>query len=91
MVGLENYWAQMLIKRRQHVLCKNEVATSKVKFTACTYSLCIGLNESYLCWAHYFVVGPASWMVQYKDLVFHPFVRSHQLVGWLVVLGLTAL
>ena len=39
---------------------------------------CIGLNETYLCPAHNFVVGPASGMVRYKDLVFHPFVRSHQ-------------
>ena len=35
------------------------------------HSLCIGLNEIYLCPAHNFVVGPASGMVWYKDLVFH--------------------
>ena len=51
---------------------------SKVKFTVRTYSLCIDLNETYSCPAHNFVVGPASGMVRYKDLVFHPFVRSHQ-------------
>ena len=36
------------------------------------------LNEIYLCPAHNFVVGPASEMVRYKDLVFHPIVQSHQ-------------
>ena len=87
MVGLENYLAQMIIKRRQYVLCKNQVATSKIKFTVRTYSLCISLNESYLCRAHYFVVGPASGMVQYRDLVFHPFVRSHQGAILLKALG----
>ena len=51
---------------------------SKVKFTVRTYSLCIGLNETYSCPAHNFVVGPASRIVRYKDLVFHPFVRSYQ-------------
>ena len=40
--------------------------------------LCIGLNETYLCPAYNFVVVPASGMVRYKDLVFHPFVRAHQ-------------
>ena len=68
----------MIIKLRQCVLHKSHVATSKVKFTVHTYNLCIGLNETYLCPAHNFVVGPAPGMVQYRDLVFHPFVRSHQ-------------
>ena len=27
---------------------------------------------------HNFVVGPASGMVQYRDLVFHPFIQSTQ-------------
>ena len=84
MVGLENYLVQMIMKRRQHVLCKNEVVTSKIKFTVRAYTLCIGLNESYLCWAHYFVVGPASEMMQYRDLVFHLFVRSHGHISFLV-------
>ena len=70
MVGFENYLVQMIIKPRQCVLCKNHVATSKVRFTVCTYSLCTGLNETYLCLAHNFVVGPASGMARYKDLVF---------------------
>ena len=87
MVGFENYLAQMIIKPRQCVLCKNHVAMSKVKFTVHTYSLCIGLNETYSCAAHNFVVGPASGMVQYKDLVFHPFVRSHQGAILLKALG----
>ena len=78
MVGFENYLAQIIIKPRQCVLCKNHVATSKVSFTVRTYSLCIGLNETYLCPAHNFVVGPASGMMRYKDLVFHTIVRSHQ-------------
>ena len=78
MVVFENCLAQMITKPRQCVLCKNHVATSKGRFTVCSYSLCIGLNETYLCPAHNFVVGPASGMVRYKDLVFHPFVWSHQ-------------
>ena len=49
---------------------------SRVKFTVRTLSLRIGLNETYLCPAHNFVVGPASGMVQYKDLVFHLFVAQ---------------
>ena len=53
----------------------------------CTYSLCIGLNETYSCPAHNFVVGPALGMVRYKDLVFHPFVRSHQGAILLKALG----
>ena len=77
-MGFENYLAQMIIKARHCVLCKNHVATSEVKFTVRTYSLCIGLIETYLCLAHNFVVGPALGIVRYKDLVFHPFVRSHQ-------------
>ena len=77
----------MIIKPRQCVPFKNYVATSKVKFTVCTYSLFIGLNETYLCPAHNFVVGPASGMVRYKDLVFHPFVRSHQGAILLKALG----
>ena len=85
MVVFENYLAQMIIKTRQCVLCKNHVAMSKVKFTICTYSLCIGLKETYSCPAHNFVVGPASGMVQY--LVFHPFVWSHQGAVLLKALG----
>ena len=42
------------------------------------YNLCIGLNETYSCLAHNLVVGPVPGMVQYRDLVFHPFVQSHQ-------------
>ena len=87
MVGFKKYLAQIIIKPRQCVLCKNHVAMSKVKFTVCTYSLCIGLNETYSCPAHNFVVGPASGMVQYKDLVFHPLVRSHQGAILLKALG----
>ena len=78
MVGFENYLAQMIAKTRQCVLCKNHVATSKVKFKVCTYSLCIGLNEIYSYSADNFVVGPAPGMVRYRDLVFHPFIWSHQ-------------
>ena len=63
MVGLENYWALMLIKTRQCVLCKNHVARSKVKFTVPTYSFCIGLNETCSGPAHNFAVGPATGMV----------------------------
>ena len=77
-MGFENYLAHMIIKTRQCVLCKNHVATSKVKFTVRTYSLCIGLNETYSYPAHDFVVGPAPGMVRYRDLVFKPFLRSHQ-------------
>ena len=77
MAGFETYFAQMAIKTRQYVLCKNHVATSKAKFTVRTYSLCIGLNETYLFPAHNFVVGPASGMIRYRNLVFHPFVWSH--------------
>ena len=87
MVGIENYLAQIIIKTRQCILCKNHVATSKVEFTVRTYSLCIGLNETYLCFAHNFVVGPALGMVQYRDMVFHPFVRSHQGAILLKALG----
>ena len=61
--------------------------TSKVKFTVRTYSLCTGLNETYSCPAHNFVVGPDSGMVRYKVLVFHPFVRSHQGAILLKALG----
>ena len=60
----------MIIKTKHRVLCKNYVATSKVKFTVRSYSLCIGLCPSYS-----FVVAPASDMVRYRDPVFHPFVR----------------
>ena len=77
----------MIIQPRQCVLCKNHVATSNVKFTVRTYSVCIGLNETYLCPAHNFVVGPTSGMVGYKDLVFHPFVWSHQGAILLKALG----
>ena len=70
--------AQVITKPRQCVLCKNHAAMSKVKFTVRTYSLWIGLNETYSCLAHNFVAGPASRIVRYKDLVFHPLVRSHQ-------------
>ena len=87
MVGFENYVAQMITKPRKCVLCKNNVTTSMVKFTVHTYSLCIGLNETYSCPAHNFVVGPASGMVGYKDLVFHPFVWSHQGAILLEALG----
>ena len=73
MVGSENYLALMIKKPSQCVLCNNHVATSKARFTVRTYSLCIGLNDTHLCPAHNFVVGPASGMVRYKDLVFHPF------------------
>ena len=76
--GFENYMAQMIIKARQFVLWKNNLATSKINFTVSTYSLCTGLNETYLCPAHNFIVGPALGMVQYRDLVFHPFIRSYQ-------------
>ena len=86
MVGFENYLAQRS-KTRQYVLCKNHVAMSKVKFTVCTYSLYIGLSETYSYPAYNFVVGPASWIVQYRGLVFHPFVRSHQGAILLKVLG----
>ena len=59
---------------------KNHVTRSKVKVTVYTYSysLCIGLNETYSCPAHNFVVGPVPGMVRYRDLVFNPFVWSHQ-------------
>ena len=40
MVGFENYFTEM-IKRRRSVVCKNHVARSKVKVTAGTLSLCI--------------------------------------------------
>ena len=70
MIGFENF-----IGRNYHpdkticcVLCKNHVATSKVKFTVCTYSLCLGLNDSYSCPAQSFVVGPSSGIVQGSDL-----------------------
>ena len=87
MAGWENYLAQMIIMTRQCGLCKNHLATSKVKFTVCIYSLCIGLNETYLCVAHNLVVGPAPGTVQYRDLVFHPFIWSHQGAILLKVLG----
>ena len=87
MVGLENYLAQMIIKTRQCVLCKNRVATSKVKFPVRTYSLCIGLNKTYSCPAHNFVVVPAPGMMRYRDPVFYPFVRSHQGAILLKALG----
>ena len=60
MVGLEDYLAQMIVKTRQYVLCKNHVATSKIKFKVRTYSLCIGLHETYSYLTHNFVVGPAQ-------------------------------
>ena len=41
MVGFENYLAEMIIKTRQCVLCKNGVARPKVKVTVGTLSLCI--------------------------------------------------
>ena len=87
MVGYENYLIQMIIKIRQCVLTKNHCARSEVKFTVHTYSLCIGLYETYSCLAHDFVAGPASGMVQYRDLVFHPFVGSHQVAFLLKALG----
>ena len=49
-----------------------------VKGQVHTYSLCIGLNETYSCPACEFVVGPAPGMVLYRDLVFHPFLQYHQ-------------
>ena len=85
--GIWKLFGTNIIKPRQHVLCKNHVATSKVKFTVHTYSLCIGLNETYSCLAHNFVVGPASGMVWYKDLVFHLFWLSHQGTMLLKALG----
>ena len=87
MVGLDNYLAQMIIKTKECVLCKNHVCMSKVKFTVRTYSFCIGLNETYSCLDHNFVVGPAPGMVRYKDLVYHPFVRSYQGAFLLKALG----
>ena len=55
MVEFENYLAQMIVS-------KNHVATSKVKFTVRTYSLCIGLNETYSCPAHNLLLGlPQGW------------------------------
>ena len=45
------------------------------------------MNETYSSPAHYFVVGPASGLVQYKDLVLHPFVRSHHGAIFLKELG----
>ena len=78
MVGIEeNYMAQIIIKTRQCVLCKNHVATSK---SSSQFALTV--YETYLCPAHNFVVGPASGMVQYRDLVFHPFVGSHQGISY---------
>ena len=68
-------------------LMQGPCATSKVKFTLRTYSLCRGLNETFLCPANNFVVGPASGTVLYKDLVFYPFVRSHQGASLLKALG----
>ena len=64
----------MIIKTNQCVLCKNPVATIKVKFTVTTYSLCIGFSETCPCPAHDFVVAPASGMVRYRDPVSHSFV-----------------
>ena len=87
MVKFENYLAQMIIKTRQCVLCKNHVAMSKAKFTVPTNSLCIGLNETYLCPVHNIVVGPASGMVPCRDLASHTFVRSHQGAILLKALG----
>ena len=87
LVGFENYLAQMIIETRQCVLCKNHVATSKIKFTVCTYSLCIGVNETYSCPAHNFVVRPASGKVRYRDLVFHQIIRSHEGAILLKALG----
>ena len=68
----------MIIMTRRCVVCKNDVARSKVKVTVHAYGLCVGLNENSSCPAHNFVVGPASGMVRCRDLVFHSFVRSHQ-------------
>ena len=77
----------MIIRTRHCVLCKNHVATSKVKFTVRTYSSCIGLDRTYSCPACNLVVGPASGIARYKDLVFHPFIRSHQGAILLKALG----
>ena len=87
LVRFENYLAEMIITTRRYVIGKIHVARSKVKVTVSTYSLCTGLNETYLCPAHNCRVGPALGMVQYSDLVFHPFLRSHQGAILLKVLG----
>ena len=79
--GIGKLFAQMIIKTRQCVLCKNHVAMSNGKFPVCTNSLCIGLNETYSCLAHNFVVGSAPEMVRYRDLVFHLFIWSHLTQG----------
>ena len=68
-------------------MCPVQEPCCYVKGQVHTYNLCIGLNETYSCLAHNFVVGPASGMVQYKDLVFHLFVRSHQGAILLKALG----
>ena len=60
---------------------KSQVHSSHLQF------ICIGLNETYSCLAYNFVVGPASEMVRYKDLVFHFFIRSHQGAILLKALG----
>ena len=119
----------MIITTRQCVVCKYYVAESKIKVTAHTYSLCIGiscsahnfiqhgktgtlfgpndhqekticpvqepscyvicigLNESYSCLVHDFVVGPDPGMMQYRDVGFHSFVGSHQGTILLKALG----
>ena len=51
MVGFENYLAEMIVRTRQYVACKNHVARSKVKATAGTLSLCI----PELCPIHNFI------------------------------------
>ena len=68
-------------------VCSVQEPWCYIKGQVHTYSLCIGLNETYLCPAHDFVAGPASGMVWYKDLVFHPFVLSHQAAVLLKALG----
>ena len=68
-------------------MCPMQEPCCCVKGQVHTYSLCIGLNETYSCPTHNFVVGPASGMVRYRDLVFHPFVRSHQGTFLLKALG----
>ena len=82
MVGFENYLAQIITKTSQFVLCKYHVVTSKVKFTVCTNSLCIGFSEICLCPAHNFVAAPVSGMTRYRDPVSHPFVRPIKVLSY---------
>ena len=76
-VGFGNYLAQIIINdnvsfARTMLLCQMSIFVIfviltmklKVKFTVRTYNLCIGINETYSCLAHNFVVGPASRIVR---------------------------